>query len=91
MPFDPLSSTRFSHGYINVTQHQGRKIFAAFSFDNQDGRRIVLVTEHVLFESEQRQGINPNDYPLTFAARSLFGVTPDSPHRAPVAPSFRFT
>ena len=54
-----------SHGYINVAQQQGRKIFAAFSFDNQDGRRIVLVTEHVLSEWERRQGVNPNDYPLT--------------------------
>ena len=54
-----------SHGYINVAQQQGRKIFAAFAFDNQEGRRLVLVTEHVLSEWEQRQGVNPNDYPLT--------------------------
>jgi hypothetical protein len=54
-----------SHGYINLAQQQGRKIFAAFSFDNEDGRRIILVTEHVLSEWERRQGVNPNDYPLT--------------------------
>jgi len=54
-----------SHGYINIAGQQGRKIFAAFAFDNPDGRRLVLVTEHVLSEWEKTQGVNPANYPLT--------------------------
>ena len=54
-----------SHGYINVAGQSGRKIYAAFSLESSDGRRLVLVTEHVLSEWEKTQGANPNDYPLT--------------------------
>jgi len=54
-----------SHGFINIAGQPGRKIYAAFSFDNPDGRRLVLVTEHVLSEYEKTQGANASDYPLT--------------------------
>lgn len=78
-----------SHGYINVAQQQGRKIYAAFSFDNPDGRRIVLVTEHVLSEWEQTQGVNANDYPLTIV-RLKFDAT-GYPVSGEVVPAAKIT
>ena len=54
-----------SHGFINIAGQPGRKIYAAFSFQNPNGTRLVLVTDHVLSEYEKTQGANATDYPLT--------------------------
>jgi len=39
-----------SKGYINVIGQSGRKIMAAFSLDNPNGKRLIFITEHVLSE-----------------------------------------
>ena len=52
-------------GYINVAGQSGRKIFAAFSLDSPDGKRLIAVTEHVLSEYEKKQYVRAEDYPLT--------------------------
>ncbi len=54
-------------GYINVAGQQGRKIFAAFTLDSPNGKRIIIVTEHVLSEYEKTQNVRSEDYPLTIA------------------------
>jgi hypothetical protein len=56
-----------SKGYINVAGQSGRKIFAAFSLDSPNGKRIIIVTEHVLSEYEKTQNVQVADYPLTIA------------------------
>jgi hypothetical protein len=52
-------------GYINIAGQSGRKIMAAFTVDRQEGKRLVLVTEHVLSAYEKQQGAHAEDYPLT--------------------------
>jgi hypothetical protein len=54
-------------GYINVAAQPGRKIFAAFTLDSPNGKRIIIVTEHILSEYEKTQNVNAADYPLTIA------------------------
>ena len=54
-----------SKGYINVIGQSGRKIMAAFSLDNPNGKRLIIITEHVLSEYEKTQNIRAEDYPLT--------------------------
>jgi hypothetical protein len=54
-----------SKGYINVAGQPGRKIMAAFVADTTMGKRLTLVTEHVLSGYEQTQGVRAADYPLT--------------------------
>ena len=54
-------------GYINVAGRPGRKIFAAFTLDSPDGKRIIVVTEHVLSEYEKTQNVRAEDFPLTIA------------------------
>lgn len=56
-----------SKGYINVAGQGGRKIFAAFILDSANGKRIIVVTEHVLSEYEKTQNVHVADYPLTIA------------------------
>jgi len=56
-----------SKGYINVSGQGGRKIFAAFTVDSPSGKRLILVTEHVLSEYEKTQNVRAADYPLTIA------------------------
>jgi hypothetical protein len=53
-----------SKGYINVIGQSGRKIMAAFSLDNPNGKRLILITEHLLSEYEKTQNIRAQDYPL---------------------------
>jgi hypothetical protein len=52
-------------GYINIAGQSGRKIMAAFKLDRQEGKRLILVTEHVLSAYEKQQGTRAEDYPLT--------------------------
>ena len=52
-----------SKGYINIIGQSGRKIMAAFSLDNPNGKRLILITEHVLSEYEKTQNIRAEDYP----------------------------
>ncbi len=52
-------------GYINIAGQSGRKVLAAFTVDRQDGKRLILITEHVLSAYEKQQGENAEDYPLT--------------------------
>src|SRR5215470_8535113 len=52
-------------GYINLGGQPGRKIFAAFSLDSPNGKRIIVVTEHILSEYEKTQNVRAEDYPLT--------------------------
>jgi hypothetical protein len=54
-----------SKGYINVIGQSGRKIMAACSFDNPNGKRLILITEHLLSEYEKTQNMRAEDYPLT--------------------------
>jgi hypothetical protein len=54
-----------SKGYINIVGQSGRKIMAAFSLDNPNGKRLIVITEHVLSEYETTQNIRAEDYPLT--------------------------
>jgi hypothetical protein len=54
-------------GHINVAGQSGRKIFAAFTLDSPNGKRMILVTEHVLSEYEKTQNARAEDYPLTIA------------------------
>jgi hypothetical protein len=56
-----------SKGYINVAGQGGRKIYAAYTQNSPDGKRIILVTEHVLSEYEKQQNVRASDYPLTIA------------------------
>lgn len=56
-----------SKGYINVAGQGGRKIYAAYTQDSPDGKRIILVTEHILSEYEKTQNLRASDYPLTIA------------------------
>jgi hypothetical protein len=52
-------------GYINVAGQSGRKILAAVALDIPTGKRLILITEHVLSEYEKTQNIHAEDYPLT--------------------------
>jgi hypothetical protein len=52
-------------GYINIAGQAGRKIMAAFTLDRQEGKRLILITEHVLSAYEKQQGERAEDYPLT--------------------------
>lgn len=52
-------------GYINIAGQTGRKIMAAFTLERQEGKLLILITEHVLSEYEKRQGERAEDYPLT--------------------------
>jgi len=52
-------------GYISVAGQAGRKIFAAFMLESPNGKRLVIVTEHVLSEYEKTQNARVEDYPLT--------------------------
>jgi hypothetical protein len=54
-----------SKGYINIAGQAGRKIMAAFTQDSQGGKRLILITEHVLSAYEQQQGVHAEEYPLT--------------------------
>jgi hypothetical protein len=54
-----------SKGYINIAGQSGRKILAAATLDIPNGKRLVLITEHVLSEYEKTQNIHSEDYPLT--------------------------
>ena len=54
-----------SKGYINIAGESGRKILAAFTLKSPNGKRLILITEHVLSSYEQKQGVNAQDYPLT--------------------------
>jgi len=54
-----------SKGYINVSGQSGRKILAAFTLDSRNGKRLILITEHVLSEYEKTQKVRAEDYPLT--------------------------
>ena len=56
-----------SKGYVNVAGQGGRKIYAAYAQDSPDGKRIILVTEHVLSEYEKTQNVRASDYPLSIA------------------------
>jgi len=56
-----------SKGYINVAGAQGRKIFAAYSLESPNGKRLIVVTEHILSEYEKTQNVRAEDYPLTIA------------------------
>jgi hypothetical protein len=53
-------------GYINIGGQSGRKIFAAFTIESPNGKRLVIVTEHVLSQYEKTQKVHAEDYPLTF-------------------------
>jgi len=52
-------------GYINVAGQSGRKILAAFILESRNGKRLILISEHVLSEYEKTQNIRAEDYPLT--------------------------
>lgn len=54
-------------GFVNVAGQSGRKIFAAFTLDSPDGKRIIIVTEHILSDYEKTQNVRAEDYPLTIA------------------------
>jgi hypothetical protein len=54
-----------SKGYINIAGQSGRKILAAVTLDIPNGKRLILITEHVLSEYEKTQNIHAEDYPLT--------------------------
>jgi len=56
-----------SKGYINVAGQSGRKIFAAVTLDSPAGKRLIIVTEHILSEYEKTQDVRAQDYPLTIA------------------------
>ena len=56
-----------SKGYVNVAGQGGRKIYAAYTQDSPDGKRIILVTEHILSEYEKTQNLRASDYPLSIA------------------------
>ena len=56
-----------SKGYVNVAGQGGRKIYAAYTQDSTDGKRIILVTEHILSEYEKTQNLRASDYPLSIA------------------------
>lgn len=56
-----------SKGYINVAGQGGRKIYAAYTQDSPEGKRMTLVTEHILSEYEKTQNVRASDYPLTIA------------------------
>ena len=68
-------------GHINVAGQSGRKIFAAFTLDSPSGKRIIIVTEHILSEYEKTQNIqfdamgHPQSGEVYPAARVT--VTPD--------------
>src|SRR5260370_39893575 len=53
-----------SQGSNNVIGQSGRKIMAALSLDNPNGKRLILITEHLLSEYEKTQNIRAQDYPL---------------------------
>jgi hypothetical protein len=52
-------------GYINIAGQTGRKIMAAFTSDSAAGKRLILITEHVLSAYEKQQGARAEEYPLT--------------------------
>lgn len=54
-----------SKGYINIAGQSGRKIMAAFALNETSGKRLILITEHVLSAYEHAQGVRAEDYPLT--------------------------
>jgi len=54
-----------SKGYINIVGQSGRKILAAFTLNETSGKRLIVITEHVLSAYEQAQGVRAQDFPLT--------------------------
>src|SRR5271170_4082683 len=76
-----------SKGYINVAGQGGRKIYAAYTQDSPEGKRIILVTEHVLSECEITQNVRATDYPLTIAKIQFdaFGRMAPQSHTARVS------
>jgi hypothetical protein len=56
-----------SKGYVNVAGQGGRKIYAAYTQDSPEGKRMILVTEHILSEYEKTQNARASDYPLSIA------------------------
>lgn len=53
-----------SKGFIVVEEQTGRKIEAVFLKERQDGRELIVVTEHVASALEKWHGIRVEDYPL---------------------------
>ncbi len=56
-----------SKGYVSVAGQGGRKIFAAYTQESPNGKRIILVSEHILSEYEKTQNVRASDYPLSIA------------------------
>ena len=79
---------KMSKGYITVEGQQGRKILAAFSRTGSQGRRLVLITEHVLSQYEKNEGVRAQDYPCT-VLRITFD-TQGNPQDGEVFPGARF-
>lgn len=51
-----------SKGYINIAGQSGRKILTAIALEVPNGKRLPLITEHVLSEYEKTQNIHAEDY-----------------------------
>lgn len=56
-----------SKGYVNIATQPGGKVYAAFSIDSPNGKRLIVVTDHILSEYEKTQNIHAEDYPLSIA------------------------
>jgi hypothetical protein len=78
-----------SKGYVNVAGQGGRKIYAAFTQDSPEGKRIILVSEHILSEYEKTQNVSASNYPLSIA-RIQFD-TLGHPQSGKVYPAARVT
>jgi hypothetical protein len=57
---------KMSKGHITVEGQPGRKILAVFSrTTSEGGRRLIVITDHVLSQYERNEGVRAEDYPFT--------------------------
>ena len=62
-----------SKGYVNVAGQGGRKIYAAYTQESPDGKRIILVTEPSSPNTKKRKTSGP---PTILCPSPRFSLTP---------------
>jgi hypothetical protein len=53
-----------SKGFINVEGQPGRKIFAVFKRNREEGHELIVISEHVASKLEQWRGVKAEEHPL---------------------------
>jgi hypothetical protein len=53
-----------SKGYVNVEGQAGRKIQAVFVRERQDGRELIIISEHMASKLETSTGVKAENHPV---------------------------